>query len=176
MPSNTHGAFTFDGPNKLVTVSNGTSSFSAAEVYSRWKDWVQELPDRGKYLPAFGSSVGGDSLGGGVQVGAYYFLQNGWLIRPQEADHQLIVSGNLFPIPDSAALFTSTIGDFQVIVGMRTSSLTQQVVSGGGGGLTASAVADAVWDEATSGHVAAGSFGNLVGKRLLTLAKFIGLK
>ena len=180
MPSNTHGNFTFDGPNKRIDVSLGTVQFSAAEIYSRWKDWVQESPVRGKYLPAFGLSVGGDSLGGGVLVGAYYFLQNGWVIRPQEADHQLIVSGNLFPVPDNAALFTSTVGDYQVIVGMRTSSLTQQVVTSGSGGggssVSASDVADAVWNRQTSAHTATGTFGNLVGKKLLTLAKFIGLK
>ena len=50
-------------------------------------------------------------------MGGYFFLQNGWVVRSQEADHQLIVSGNLYPIPETANLFTSTLGDFQVIVG-----------------------------------------------------------
>lgn len=143
MPSNTHGVFTFDGVNKRITLSTGTVQFSSSGVYSRWKDWVQEDPDRLKYPPAFANSVGGDSLGGGTLVGAYYFLQNGWVIRPQEADHQLVVSGNLFPIPDTAAMFTSTIGDFQVIVGMRTSSLTQTIVQSGGA--SNDAIANAVW-------------------------------
>ncbi|ABP87962.1 gp55 [Synechococcus phage Syn5] len=132
--SNTQGPFTFDGPNKIISCALGTYSFSAAGLYSRWKDWCQDDPERLRFEPAFGGSVGGESLGGGVFVGGYFFLQNGWVIRPMEQDHQLIVSGNLFPIPDNAALFTSTIGDFQVVVGMRTSSLTQQVVSTSGGG------------------------------------------
>lgn len=153
MPSNTHGAFTFDGVNKRITLVSGTVQFSSSEIYSRWKDWCQEDPDRLKYLPAFANSVGGDSLGGGTLVGAYYFLQNGWVIRPQEADHQLVVSGNLFPIPDTAAMFTSTVGSFQVIVGMRTSSLTQTIVQSGT--TSASSIADAVWNQdvstATSG-------------------------
>ena len=96
--------------------------------------------------------MGGEPLGGGVFVGGYFFLQNGWVVRPQEADHQLIVSGNLYPIPETANLFTSTLGDFQVIVGMRTSSLTQQVVTSSGGGSgssgpTAGEIAEAVWAE-----------------------------
>ena len=82
-------------------------------------------------------------------VGAYYFLQNGWVIRPQEADHQLVVSGNLFPIPDTAAMFTATVGDFQVIVGMRTSSLTQSIIQSGSSSTTA--IADAVWGADISG-------------------------
>jgi len=37
-------------------------------------------------------------------------------------------------------------------------------------------VADAVWDEAVADHVASGSFGGFAQKKLLTVAKFIGLK
>lgn len=147
MPSDTHGNFTFDGPNKRITLTTGTVQFSSSEIYSRWKDWCAEDSDRLKYLPAFGNSVGGDSLGGGTLVGAYYFLQNGWVIRPQEADHQLVVSGNLFPIPDTAAMFTSTVGNYQVVVGMRTSSLTQSIISAGAG----ADVANAVWSADISG-------------------------
>ena len=40
---------------------------------------------------------------------------------------------------------------------------------------TAAEIADAVWDEATAGHVSAGSFGAFV-QKLLTVAKFLGLK
>ena len=146
--SNTFGDFTFDGPGKIISVSSGVLQFSASELYSRWKQWCAD-GDNAKYETAFANSVGGESLGGGVSVGAYYFLENGWAIRPQEADHQLLLSGNLFPIPDTAALFTSTLGDFQVVVGMRTSSLTQQVISAAA--TSADDVAAAVWSEDLSG-------------------------
>lgn len=154
--SNTQGSFTFDGPSKIISCSLGTLTFSAAELYSRWKDWLVDDPARFRFEPAFSGSVGGEPLGGGVFVGGYFFLQNGWVVRPQEADHQLIVSGNLYPIPETANLFTSTLGDFQVIVGMRTSSLTQQVVTSSGGGSgasgpTAGEIAEAVWAEDISG-------------------------
>lgn len=145
MPSNTHGDFTFDGPNKIITLGSGVVQMASSAIYSRWKDWLQESPDRLKYDAAFAGSVGGDSLGGGVLVGAYYFLQNGWVIRPQESDHTLVVSGNVFPIPDTAAMFTSTIGDFQVVIGMRTSSLTQTILQSAAS--STSAIADAVWDK-----------------------------
>ena len=151
--SNTQGSFTFDGPSKTISCVLGTTAFSAAELYSRWKDWLVDDPARTRFEPAFSGSVGGESLGGGVFVGGYFFLQNGWVIRPMEQDHQLIVSGNLFPIPDTANLFTGTLGGFQVLVGMRTSSLTQQVVvesgSGGSGtsGPSAEEIAEAVWNE-----------------------------
>lgn len=38
------------------------------------------------------------------------------------------------------------------------------------------ATADAVWDRQTSDNQASGSFGELVSKKLLTLAKYLGLK
>ena len=166
--SNTFGDFTFQGWDKIIKVESGVVQFSAGEVYSRWKQWAAS-GTKSRFAPAFANSVGGESLGGGVSVGGYIFLQNGWKIRPQEADHQLLVTGNLYPIPDSAALFASTVGDFQVVVSMRTSSLTQSIVSsssssssGGGGSLegdgeglggglntspTADQIAIAVWEK-----------------------------
>jgi hypothetical protein len=118
-------SYTFDGVNKLIILDAGVTSFSVGDLYSRWKDWFT-LSDNSKYETAFGNSVGGNSLGGGIELGSYYFLQNGWLIRPQEADHTLEVTGNLYPIPDTAALFTGTVGSFQVSIIQRNSSLTQR--------------------------------------------------
>jgi len=143
--SNTQGNFTFDGVNKVISCTTGTLEFSAAEIYSRWKDWLQDDVERCKFVPAFGNSIGGESLGSGTLVGAYYFLQNGWKIKPQETDHRLSISGNLFPVPDTAGLFNPTTGSYQVIVGMRTSSLTQTVVQSGSQSNTA--IADAVWNK-----------------------------
>ncbi len=47
--------------------------------------------------------------------------------------------------------------------------------SGGGSGPTANEIAEAVWDRQMSDHTLAGSFGVFV-KKLLTVAKFLGLK
>lgn len=41
---------------------------------------------------------------------------------------------------------------------------------------SAAEIADAVWDETTSTHTTSGTFGNHVGKKLLSVAKFLGLK
>lgn len=153
--------FTFDGANKLIICDPGTVSFSAGEVYSRWKDWMT-LEDNSKFEVAFANSVGGDPLGGGVSLGAYYFLTNGWRIRPQEADHELNITGNLFPIPDTASLFAPTVGTYRVQIGMRTSSLTQQVFTGGGG--DPSAIAAAVWSKDLSPAQTANSAADVVKK------------
>jgi hypothetical protein len=44
-----------------------------------------------------------------------------------------------------------------------------------GAGADPTDIADAVWDEATTGHTAAGTFGKLI-QKMLTVAKFLGLK
>ena len=139
-------SFTFDGANKLIIIDNGVTSIGVGDMYSRWKDWVA-LSDNAKYETAFGESVGGNNLGGGLTLGSYYFLQNGWVIRPQEANHVLEVTGNLFPIPDTASLFTSTVGSFNVQIIMRNSSLTQGVA-------TTADISASVWDASISGGVA----------------------
>lgn len=41
---------------------------------------------------------------------------------------------------------------------------------------TAAQNADAVWDELMSSHTTSGSFGNFISKKLLTVAKYLGLK
>lgn len=171
MISNTHGNFTFDGPNKIVTCTSGTVEFAAVEVYSRWKDWLAEESDRAKFLPAFTNSLGGETLGTGVFTGSYIFIQNGWKIKPDEADHQLTIIGNLFPKNNGEEIFKETTDKYKVVVAMRTSSLSQQVISSG----AAEDLADAVWSKETSSYDDTGTFGNLI-KKLLTLSKFIGLK
>lgn len=153
--------FTFDGPNKIIICDSGVTSFTTAGLYSRWKEWVQQ-DDNAKYQPAFENSVGGNPLGGGVALGAYYFLTNGWTIRPQEANHALVITGNLFPVPDTAPLFVPTLGSYNVQLIMRTSSLTQQVLTGGAGSPTD--IADAVWAKDLSASQTLSSAGDIVKK------------
>ncbi len=112
----------FDGPNKLIICTPGTVRIDVADVYSRWKEWVA-ASDNLKYLEAF-SVIGGDPLPGGQFAGSTFFLENGWKIRPQEADHLLEVYGNLYS-RSGGDPFVSTIGSYSVRIAMRTSNLVQ---------------------------------------------------
>jgi hypothetical protein len=147
--------YTFNGASKLIVLDPGTTSFAVSDLYSRWKDWFTQS-DNSKYEVAFDNSVGGDPLGGGVELGSYYFLTNGWLIRPQEADHTLEITGNLYPVPDTASLFTATVGSFQVNIIMRNSSLTQSV--------PATTLATEVWSTDLSGAQTLDTAGDVVKK------------
>lgn len=153
--------FSFDGLNRIISCDTGVTAFSVATLYSEWKRWLVSAPENAKWVPAFDLSVGGDDLGGGVSLGAYYFLLNEWKIRPQDADHTLTIEGNLFPRPSTNGLFVTTLNPRIVIITMRNSSLTQQV----GGSITNASVAQAVWDhDLANDDNAAGSSGDVLKK------------
>lgn len=138
--------YTFNGASKLVVLTAGTTSFSAVDLYSRWKDWVL-LSDNSKYLAAM-SSAGGDPLPGGAFLGQTFFMENGWKIRPQESAHTLTVNGNLYD-RDGGTPFTSTVGSFNVRIEQKTSNIVD-LVAIGGSVLTANEIADAVINKADS--------------------------
>jgi hypothetical protein len=134
-------AYTFDGPNKLIILSNGTTAVDVKDMYSRWKEWVL-ISDNSKYLVAL-SVLGGDPLPGGRYLGSTYFLENDWKIRPYEGNHTLVVSGNLYS-RDGSDPFVSTLGSFNVRIMLSVSNLVDTINTGGGIG-TVDEVRDAVW-------------------------------
>lgn len=142
---------TFDPPNKLITLHDApVGGFGSVDVqvdlYSDAKeDWLAN-PSFRKFTFPF-RVIGGDDLGGGVKAGAYYFLRNdlGWRIRPYEADHELTITGNLYPNDIGLPVFVPTLGAYNVATRLSTSSLTQQVTSAN----YPSEVADAVRTELT---------------------------
>lgn len=101
---------TFDGNTKIIQVDSGVTSINVQDVYSRWKDWVL-LSDNAKWNKAF-RVVGGDPIGATQTAPAYFFLVNGWTIRPDDTSgsHELEVSLNLYSDPESAPRFTAVSG------------------------------------------------------------------
>lgn len=150
---------TYDGVNKIIIIETAVTEFNVIDLYSEWKDWTLES-DNTKYLQAF-SSIGGEPLGGGQFLGSTFFLENDWKIRPFEGNHTLIVKGNLYT-RDSSSPFVSTLGAFNVTINLVTSSLVTTVETGGGSSLTASQVANAVWNQLTSSNNINNSFGNAI--------------
>ena len=127
---------TFDGPNKLILATAGTTSLLVGrDIYSPWKVWVA-TSNNAKYLPAF-RVVGGDPTVGGNFIAGYFFLQNGWKLRPQEANHTLVIGGTLL-VEGGGDPFVSTIGTYNVRI---TSTVPLQaeaiIVETGVSGLTA---------------------------------------
>jgi len=126
--------FIVDTTSKLFIAKSGVTSFDVkTDLYSDAKEhWLND--GFGTDPPtAIGfdfpiRTIGGDPIGGGQFAGDLYFLRNGWQIRPDEADHQLIVSGNLFH-DDDIDLFIPTLGGFTVSAIINRSNLVIQTAS-----------------------------------------------
>jgi len=103
----------FDGDLKTITCLDNVEKLNIKQVYSQWKRWVVDL-DNGRYLPAF-SVVGGESIIEEEIIEPYFFLTNGWKIKPREEDHTLIIDGLLFTL-DGQQPIAPTDGGYTVTI------------------------------------------------------------
>jgi hypothetical protein len=163
-------AIVFDGAERLITLSLGTTALNVADLYSRWKDYAKE-GSNAAYAPAF-TTTGGDPIdeGAGTEVPLYAFLTNGWRVRPQEASHTLNVTGGILLVLGGGDPFVNTLAPW--IVRINYQQPVQAITVGGG---DPEVVAQKVWERSTSSP-APGSFGEFLVKKTLTVAKFIGLR
>ena len=141
---------TFDGTARLIIVNTGITELSAADIYSWWKQWVQTIlpsdtlnPGNAEWLPAF-STIGGDPVSPGVEVSAYFFLTNGWRIRPYEGEHRLLINGNIYVEGGVGSIVVPTLGNYNVLVTTQVSPQSQRVSAGVG---SADEVQQAVWGQ-----------------------------
>lgn len=143
---------TFDPTNRLIIAKAGVVDLDAqVDLYSDAKeDWKSD-PVLNRLRFPF-RTIGGDDLGGGLTAGAYFFLANdlGWRLRPDEADHELTIDGNLYPEDTGQAIIVPTVGAYTVLVRLQTSSLTQATD------------AATLWTLALSGSYGSGSFAEAV--------------
>ncbi len=129
---------TYDAVNKLITLTAApVGGFVTVDVqkdlYSAAKnDWLSD-PVLNRFTFPW-RTVGGDDVGGGKAVGAYFFLRNdlGWRIRPYDADHELILVGQLFGQDGAQQVVVPTTSSHQVLVQAERSLLTQSIQAGSG--------------------------------------------
>jgi len=133
---------TFDPVNLIIQIDTAPTLVGAdwvvdidvkADLYSDGKeDWLIDT-DLNKLKFAMKSS-GGDAKPGGA-LGATFFLEHDWKIRPYEATHWLRVNGNLFA-RDGSNPFVPTVGNYNVFVSYDVSDIVE-TVEVGTSGLTA---------------------------------------
>lgn len=112
-------AFTFDGPNLLITLPSGVAGvgqLDALEMYSAWKVWAQ-IGDNAKYPAAF-RTIGGDPLSSIINAGAYFFLRNdfGWRVKPAEENVNYYLTGNLAAQDPTLPILIQTIGTYTTAI------------------------------------------------------------
>lgn len=170
-------AISFDGANKLITLSSGTVSLSVRDLWSRWVDWWQ-TSDNSKYLLAM-AQIGGNDIDPveGTYIPIYNFLLNGWKIRPQEANHTLKVYDGILLVDGGGDPFVNTTGSYVVRINYQQPVQAISFDTGGGGGsLSKADVTDAVFNADISGFTGTNTFGAWISKKALTVAKYLGLK
>ena len=146
---------TFDGPNKLILVNEGVTELDVkVDLYSDWKEWVNENPDDlidSVYLQAF-RGVGGEPLPGGQYLGDTYFLVNGWRIKPYSGSYSLSINGNLYT--------EEGVSPYVPADGLLNNIFIESTVSAlAVGALTSATIAQAVWDAYESDHTTDETFG-----------------
>ena len=117
---------TFDATARRIVLDS--AAVTAAEIWSRWVEWVATA-DNSKH-PAALRQVGGDELGGGLLIPAYYFLLAGWRVRPMESSHLLTITGNLF-VDGGGQPVVQTLGVHNVSVQYTVPVQAQAVATGG---------------------------------------------
>lgn len=118
----------FDGPNKLITLSAGTTSLNVKDLWSRWVDWF--LTDDNSKYDIWMMQIGGDD----PSIPIYIFLASDVKIKPQEVSHTLNVTGAILFVAGGGDPFVDTDGYYNVRINYQ-----QPVVAIGydsGGGLT----------------------------------------
>jgi hypothetical protein len=107
--------YIFDGPERRITMT-GDYEIDVRAMYSRWKEWVKDT-DGAKNIIAFIAIGGNDIVAAkGTKIPTYLYLQHGWTIRPQEADHTLDVVNGILLREGGGEPFEPTVGAFTVQV------------------------------------------------------------
>ena len=130
-------AITLDGATKRIILDS--ASVSVAQIWSAWVDWHEA----NQQWPLAFQLVGGNALGGGLFIPPYFFLMNGWRVRPMEASHNLTITGNLF-VDGGGVPVVGTLGTYQVNVNYTVPVQAQGIATSGSTGPTASEIAAAV--------------------------------
>lgn len=163
----------FDGASKVIYVHPEVTELDIrADVYSSWINWVV-LRDNAKFLPAI-RYTGFDPIGGGKFTGDIYFLTNGWKLSVNLA--AVRVTGVLFSDDYDTAYYTSEIvPQYPASV----SALVSAVV------VPAAVTSSELWEypsrslsvpPPTAEQVAEATWSHVFANKLLTVAKYLGLK
>lgn len=126
----------FDPVTRIIEIiqapSNGLLSIDVQrDIYSAGKaDWLATPALRKLRFPI--NADGGVDTGGGEYSGRYFYLDNaeGWCILPYDADHELVLVGNLLGTSTTARIVCPRDAR-TILVRQKFSSLAQGVATSG---------------------------------------------
>jgi hypothetical protein len=168
----------FQGDNRRIVVHLGQTNLDVkSDIYSEWKEW-SILEDNSKYPEAI-SVIGGEAIGGGQFIGATYFLENGWRIKPWEGDHNLEVNGNIYTREEGQTPFVNTDGAWKINIINKVSTVVSTVETSNvsiPSSIDAQAIAQALWEYSITGSLPVNSLGDHIFRKLLTLGQYMATK
>lgn len=158
---------TFCGCAKIVQICGCLPCFPACSplpicaqihLYSHWKQAIIDGCLSAGFTKAF-DTVGGNPVSATCNLSGYYFLTNGWRVRPREQDESYVVEGNLFTCGGVCHPFVNTVCPYNTFVTINTSAQSLTSTAASIPAPCIATLADAVWDETLACHVACGSTG-----------------
>jgi hypothetical protein len=166
-------AISFNGSTKIITLSTGTTVLDVKDLWSRWVDWF--LTSDNSKFPVAMENLGGNDIDtvAGTTVPIYVFLKNGWVIKPQEANHTLRVFNGILLGSGGGDPFTNTTGSFVIRINYSQPVQAITVSTGGGSAPTAGEIAAEVWATDIGSNTAAVILDNT--KDTLKKTEFIAL-
>lgn len=127
---------TASAPDLYIVLDPAQSSYTAREIYSRWKEWV--LGDNANWPPAW-RTIGGDDLGEGRTFPRAFFIRNdlGWRIRKPDGDGEYRIDGNLLAqnpaittTAEPLGVFTPTLRiNLENVSGFNTAKFWETVIA-----------------------------------------------
>lgn len=135
VPSGAPMSLSFDGSLKTITISS-VDILDVRDLWSRWYDWWVSS-DNSKYGIAM-TQVGGNDIDtiAGTKIPVYIFLQNGWKIKPREANHTLSVVNGILLTSDSSDPFINTTGSYVVRINYQQPVQAISFSTSGGTGIS----------------------------------------
>ena len=107
----------FDGENKTVQINTGETDINfEIDIYQEWKQWV--VAGNTQYAPYIKKIGGNEIVDSTLYLPSAYLIYNGWKIIPQQANHILTITGNVFT-QDGSTIYELPIG-FQVVVNLKS--------------------------------------------------------
>lgn len=150
---------TFDGENRLILINYGVTTIDVqTDIYSAWKRWVGQI-DNQKYPQAL-KVIGGDPIDQTNIITPYYFLTNGWRVRPFEGNHSLTITGIILTDNNQDPL-VATLQPWNISITRIVPVKAESVLSGGAAAPTAQQNAQAVWEALLSSMAGATAGGKL---------------
>lgn len=187
---------TFDGERKLIIINSSENTVDVrSDIYSAWVNWIV-LDQNFKFLPAIRSS-GGDPTVNGQFSGLIFFVTNGWRVY---FNHSTNFLGSLFSDNFPSPFLTSS----DTFIGQSIASNLVTQAAGLGADVpsviqirqeidsnsaklgtihtiiqdipTPSENAIAVWSAPVTSMTDKTTIGGYIGRVLLSIPKFLGLK